>query len=227
MKKIFIIHGWTYSTDAWNEVSLLLQQKGYEVQMLKVPGLTEGSDKVWTLDEYVEWLHAQLLNESDVTLVGHSNGGRIAIAHVSKYPGKISKLILIDAAGIVHNEPLLRFKRSFFKIIATVGRPLRNVPVIRKIFYKAIGGSDYGRAPENMRKTMAGLITIDLREKCKNIQIPVLIIWGKLDTHTPVSDAYLMHKGIQNSKLVVIDDARHSPHKTHPERVVDEIVTWV
>ena len=55
-----------------------------------------------TLEEYVEWLRSKLADERDVVLIGHSNGGRIAIAFADRYPEKISKLILIDSAGIVH-----------------------------------------------------------------------------------------------------------------------------
>ncbi len=195
--------------------------------MLTLPGLTEASDKVWTLDEYVEWLNEKLAGEHDVTFVGHSNGGRIGIAYAAKYHEKIKHLILEDSAGIVHNELPLRLKRTIFGTIAKVGKPLAIIPGVRKVFYKAIGARDYERAPEHMRKTMSNLITIDLRDQFKNITAPTLIIWGRQDTSTPLSDAFIMHNAMKDSKLVILDDAKHSPHKTHPERVADEIGLWL
>ncbi len=227
LKKIHIIHGWTYTLNGWDACQALLREKGFEPVMLRVPGLTEPSEKVWTLPEYVAWLEEKLAGEKEVILVGHSNGGRIAIAALAKSPALIEKLILIDAAGIRHAEFQLRFRQFVLGSIARLGKKLTQSPRARKIYYRIIGARDYGNAPENMRETMKNLIAIDLTEQLSEIKIPTLIIWGKQDTVTPLSDAHLMHKSIVNSKLVVIDRAHHSPHMSDPIRVVEEIKNWL
>ena len=53
--KIFILHGWTYSTEKWNPLIDLIKKNGFEVEMLNVPGLTEKIDKPWNINDYVEW----------------------------------------------------------------------------------------------------------------------------------------------------------------------------
>lgn len=226
-KKVYIIHGWTYSTDGWKECIYGLREKGIDVVTLNVPGLTKSSDEVWTLDKYVEWLSEKLQNEEKVVLIGHSNGGRISISFSEKYPEKVSKLILIDSAGIVHNELPLRIKRKLFGALAKAGKVFKKVPFLRKVFYKLIGARDYGRANPNMRETMKNLISVDLTPSLKKLNLPTLIIWGKKDEMTPLSDAYVMNKEISGSKLVLIEEAKHSPHKTHPKEVSEEISSWL
>ena len=227
MKKIHIIHGWTYTTDAWGACVAALREKGYEPVMLNVPGLTEASSEVWTLEKYVAWLKTKIENERDITLVGHSNGGRIAIAFAAKYPEMIGRLVLIDAAGIVHREFLLETKSAIFGAIAKAGRFFTASPFLRKVLYRIIGARDYERAPENMRETMKNLIAHDLTPMLVNIAAPTLIIWGEKDTATPVSDARIMHARIRSSELYTIPDAQHSPHASHPVLVSNKIADWI
>ena len=227
MKKIYIIHGWTYTTDAWGACIAALREKGCEPIMLNVPGLTKPSSEVWTLEKYVAWLKTKVESERDLALVGHSNGGRIAIAFAATYPEIVQKLILVDAAGIAHHEFLLEVKRVVFGVVAKVGRIFTTSPFLRKAFYRLIGARDYERASENMRTTMKNLIGRDLTPELEHITAPTLIIWGEKDTATPLSDAHIMHERIHGSELYTIPDAHHSPHALHPVLVANKIANWL
>ncbi len=68
MKKIFIIHGWTYALDKWDEVCRDLRAHDVEPVLLKVPGLTTPSSKIWDIDGYVEWLNGELKGEAHPTV---------------------------------------------------------------------------------------------------------------------------------------------------------------
>lgn len=227
MKKIHIIHGWTYTTDAWDACVAALREKGCEPVQLNVPGLTEASSETWTLEKYVEWLKSKTEGERDLILVGHSNGGRIALAFAAKYPGAVHRLVLIDAAGIAHHEFLLTVKRVVFGTVAKVGRRITTSPFLRKAFYRLIGVRDYKRAPENMRETMKNLIKRDLTPELMRITTPTLIIWGEKDTATPLRDAHIMHERIRNSELYTIPDAQHSPHASHSTLVASKVADWI
>lgn len=227
MNKIFIIHGWTYTTDAWDQCVQELRKSGLEAVLLNVPGLSGESSEVWTLQKYVEWLREILQSEEKSILVGHSNGGRIAIAFAARYPEKVSKLILIGSAGIVHNELPIKLKRAVFGVIAKVGKKFTSSALVRKIFYRVIGARDYERAPEHMRETMKNMIAVDLKPELSKISTPTLLIWGRGDTATPLADGHIMNREIQNSKLIVIKGAKHSPHMTHPEMVAQAIQNFI
>lgn len=225
MKKIIILHGWTYSLEKWQPFLELLRKKGIGSVMLNVPGLTSKKEKVWSIENYINWLRDIVDKEKDkVILIGHSNGGRIAINFAIKYPEKISKLILIDSAGIYHNELPLALKRVIFKTLAKfVAQALGQARLLRNLFYKIIGESDYNNASLSMKQTMINLMNSDKSLKIGNIQTPTLIIWGEEDKITPLSDGIIMNKLIKNSKLEIIENARHAPQFTHPNQVAEII----
>ncbi|OGH25004.1 MAG: hypothetical protein A3B47_02825 [Candidatus Levybacteria bacterium RIFCSPLOWO2_01_FULL_39_24] len=226
MKKIIILHGWTYSLEKWRIFLELLKKRGIEPTMLNVPGLTSKNDKVWTIESYIGWLKEIVDKEKDkVALIGHSNGGRIAINFAIKYPGKIEKLILIDSAGIYHNELPLALKRAIFKTLAKLGKSLSGSSILKNAFYKLAGENDYKDANPNMKQTMLNLINSDKSLKPGNVQIPTLIFWGKEDKITPLSDGKLMHRLIKNSKLEIIENAHHAPQFTNPKEVINIIVS--
>ena len=123
-KELYIIHGWTYSIEPWTAVVSILRSKGVIVHQLRVPGLTSESDVVWDIDRYVEWLHSELADVPEPIVLGHSNGGRIALNYLKKYPGSFRKLILLSAAGVNVSNQKISLKRRVFKIGATLLKPL-------------------------------------------------------------------------------------------------------
>jgi pimeloyl-ACP methyl ester carboxylesterase len=224
MKKIYILHGWAYTTEKWHPFLDFLKQQGIETVLLKIPGLTAPLNEVWTLDDYVDWLNKKLIHEKEkVILLGHSNGGRISLAFALKYPEKISQLILVDSAGIYHNELPLRMKRFIFGAAAKAGRALHNNDKLRKIFYTFVREQDYERANPIVRKTMRNLLKVDLRDKLYEIMIKTLIIWGEHDRITPLSDGELMSNLLPQASLHIISGARHSPQFTHAKQVSEII----
>lgn len=223
--KIFILHGWTYSLEKWRKLLDLLKKKGIESVMLNVPGLTSKDNNIWSIEDYVKWLKEVVYKENGkVILIGHSNGGRILLNFTIKYPEKVSKLILIDSAGIYHNELPLALKRVIFKTLAKTGKAFKKISFLRNILYKIIGESDYNNATENMKQTMINLLNSDKFLKPEKIKIPTLIIWGEKDKITPPSDGKTFHRLIKNSKLEIIENARHSPMFTHPKEVAGTIL---
>ncbi len=230
--KIIILHGWTYSktgTDPlqkWEPFVNSLKSKKVECELPRMPGITKDSNQVWSLEKYIDWLKKKVGNKK-VILVGHSNGGRISLAFASIYPDLVSKLILIDSAGIYHNELPLRLKRFIFRNIAKIGRKFSDSELLRKMIYKIAREGDYSNATPGQRKTMINLINTDLTNTLKRITVPTLIIWGREDSVTPLSDGTLMHKLIKNSKLKVIDGARHSPQFTHQREVAKIINEYI
>ena len=216
--KIVILHGWTYTLEKWNDFGKLLNINGYEVEFLKIPGLSEKSDEVWDLEKYANWLDLKI-GKNKVTLMGHSNGGRIALFYASLHPEKITRLIVVDSAGIYHRNFTLQLKRFIFGTVAKVGKLVTESPGIKKFLYSLAREKDYNVATPNMKKSMINLITSDLKNILPKINVNTLIIWGSEDQITPLSDAYLMKNLIKNSQLVIIKGARHSPFFTHPEKV--------
>lgn len=223
LKKIYILHGWTYSSDKWQPLTNLLKENGLNPILLKIPGLTQESDAVWNLESYVEWFKKETRDESDLILLGHSNGGRIALAFTQKYPKNVKQLILIDSAGIYHDELPIRLKRTVFNGLAKIGKKLTKSEMIKNLLYKVVRESDYKNASPQMKQTLVNLLESDKNLRLDKIEVPTTIIWGEQDKTTPLSDGKEMVQKIRNSKLYVIKGARHSPQFTHSQEVVEKI----
>lgn len=218
--KMFILHGWTYQTDTWRPLLEMLSSRGIDHEFLLIPGLTDGTNPVWTMDDYVKWLEEKTTAHDKVVLYGHSNGGRISLAFTAKHPEKVARLIVEDSSGIPPRG-LRRLKRDFFRVVSKAGHFLTRSETLRDLVYKVIRENDYRAATPEMRKTMANLMSVDLSNVLDRIHCPTLIIWGEGDTTTPLSAGKTIHAGIRGSRMVIIPGARHSPHITHPEKVAE------
>lgn len=227
MTKLFIVHGWTYTLDKWTGLCDILRKSGIEVVQLEVPGLTAQSSKAWDMDAYVEWLHQELKGEAKPIVIGHSNGGRIALNYASSYPDSLGKLILIDSAGIYHGDVVSKTKRGVFKAAAKLGKPLARVPVAKKVFYKVIGAKDYYRAPENMKQTMKNMLAADRNLDVSKVSVPVQLIWGEHDSATPIADAHKLREQLDDAPLEIIAGAGHSPFANHAQDVAEVILRAV
>lgn len=220
---LYIIHGWAYSIAPWTETVAELRSNGTEVVQLNVPGLTTDSREVYTIDDYVDWLHNELAGVEKPIVLGHSNGGRIAMHYLEKYPDAFSQLILLDAAGIEVGSQKLSLKRRLFKVAAKALKPLKYIPGVRKIVYRVLG-SDYGAAPPNMQKTLANMLASDREFDPSFITVPTAILWGADDRVTPPSMAAKLHNSIKDSSLKVMPEWQHAPYRTHPKELATEIV---
>lgn len=221
--KLYIVHGWAYSIEPWQQTVAYLKQHGVDVVQLKVPGLTAPSDEVWTIDGYVEWLKNELAAETKPVVLGHSNGGRISMHYDAMYPGHLGSLILLNSAGIEVASRKLSRKRQLLKRLAKALAPLKHIPGLKKIVYRLLG-SDYGSAPDNMKRTLANMLASDVSFDASRVTVPTAIIWGKEDTTTPLSMGRTLHKQIQNSSLTVMPNWQHAPYRTHPEQLAKEIL---
>ena len=223
--KAIILHGWTYSVEKWNHVIDLLEKEGIQVELLLIPGLTAKTDKAWMINDYIDWLKKIIdKNKEKVTLIGHSNGGRIASIFSAKYPEKVKNLVLIDSAGIYHHDFKIQFKKFVFGILAKLGKKITTSVRLKDLLYWLAQESDYQKATLEMKKTMMNLINFDLTSSLKKIKIPVFIVWGENDKITPLSDGKIIQELIKDSELYAIRSAGHSPHFTHAEEVAEQII---
>ena len=219
MKKprLYIIHGWTYTTEPWTRTIELLKKKGIDVRMLQVPGLTSPSTKVWTIEDYEKWADSMI--PQGAVALGHSNGGRILLNLCSKKPNKLKHLILLDAAGVYEEST----KRDVSRAVSKKLKFLKKIPGVEKVWHKLLGASDYDRAPDNMKETLANMLASDQLLDFSKVRVPVSILWGEDDNVTPVRQAKVMHERLPGSSLKVFSGWNHAPYILHPEELAEAI----
>jgi pimeloyl-ACP methyl ester carboxylesterase len=217
MKTIYIIHGWTYDISPWEEVAKDLRDLGVRAVLLRVPGLTEASEKVWTIEDYVRWADSEI--PDGAVALGHSNGGRILLNLANRKPRKLSKMILLDAAGVYE----FSLKRTILRVVAKVLAPFKYIPGLRRLLHKFIGASDYDRATPNMKKTLHNMIMSDKALDVVKITTSTEIIWGDQDIITPLRQGLKLEKMIKGSSLRVVKGWPHSPYLRHKKELAKVI----
>lgn len=227
MKTVYILHGWTYSTNKWKPLQTKLEKEKINAILLRIPGLTTTIDRAYTIDDYVNWLEMELPKDEKVVIAGHSNGGRLALHFAQKFPERVEHLFLIDSAGVYHDDLYSRVKRGSFRLAAKIGKKFTNSALARKILYKAARESDYQNANPVMRQTMKNLLESDKTLSLGAVHVPTTIMWGEKDTLTPLVDGLIMHARIKNSKMYTVSEAMHSPQFTHPEKIAAIIANTI
>lgn len=221
MADLYIIHGWTYTVEPWKNTLKILRDNGISVKMLNVPGLTEKSDKVYNIQDYVEWADENI--PDGAIALGHSNGGRILLNLCADNPEKLKYLILLDAAGVY--EPSVR--KKLVEKVAKIGKPLKKVPLVDKVFHRVTGSTDYSRAPENMKQTLANMLESDKDLDFSKVTTKTFILWGKKDTTTPPRQATTMYEKLPNAELKFYANWTHAPYISSPEELARALTALV
>lgn len=235
-KAVLILPGWGTTINTYMPIINFLSTYN-TVYCLDMPGFGESEEPntSWNLDDYVtfviDFIKSQNINE--LSLIGHSNGGRIIIKLMNEknLSFKVNKIILIGSAGIVHEKTL--YQNSKVKL-AKIGKNILELKPIKKIFPNLItklknnfGSEDYKNASPIMKETLVQLINYDLREFLPNINVPTLLIWGSNDTATPISDGKLMEKLIPDAGLIRVENCSHYVFLEQPGYVNKIINTFL
>ena len=221
MADLYIVHGWTYTVEPWKKTIALLRDRGISVKMLHVPGLTEKSGREFTIADYARWANREI--PDGAVALGHSNGGRILLNLCAAKPDKLKYLILLDSAGVY--EPSVR--KKVVEKVAKIGRPLKKIKVVDKVFHRVTGSTDYSRAPENMKKTLANMIKSDEALDFSKVTTKTFILWGKKDTTTPPRQATVMYEKLPNAELKFYANWTHAPYISSPEELARALATLV
>lgn len=214
---VVFLHGWGGEIASFAPVFPRLAER-FRVVALDLPGhgRTPVPPSPWGAFEHANFL-ASFLRQAQLapcTLVGHSHGGRVSIALAAREPDLVSKLVLVDSAGIVPRRGPRYYLRVYSvksarKILSLPGlRSLRD-PLLDRL-YRVIGSSDYNAAANPiMRATLVKVVNQDLRHLLPRIKAPTLLIWGNQDKDTPLADGQLMERLIPDAGLVIFEGAGH------------------
>ncbi len=215
---IVLLHGWGSNIKLFSNLIDLLSRK-YTVVAMDMPGFGESQEppSAWCVDDYVDFVIDFLkdYDNREIMFLGHSFGGRVIIKLNSRknLDFKISKVILVDSAGIM---PPKSNKKSFRTYYYKIGKAFLSTGLVQKIapealenFRKKMGSADYAAASPLMRQVLVKVVNEDLEPLIPNIKCPTLLVWGVNDTATPLSDGEKMEKLIADSGLVKLENAGH------------------
>lgn len=230
-KNIILLHGWGSSSKKLNPLNKELTKKEWKVLALKLPGFDlDPPREAWDITKYADYVKKEALKFYGVNkyfVFGHSFGGRITIRIASKGISRVLGVVLCSAAGI--SRPNFIKRLSFF-FLAKVGKILISFETIskigRKLLYRLVKEHDYERTEGIMKEVFKKIISENLREDIEKIKIPTLILWGRNDSVTPLTDANFINDQIKGSRLVVFTDDGHRLPYERAKEVAEEIEKW-
>lgn len=217
-KAVVLLHGWGSNITLFENMMKNLSSF-CKVYALDMPGFgqSEYPPQAWNVDDYVEFVikFIEKMQIKNCTLLGHSFGGRLIIKMVNKekLPFEVDKVVLVDSAGI---KPEIKNTFSIRKMVYKLSKSVFSISFVKKCFPNALdklkskfGSEDYRNAKPVMRDTLVRVVNEDLEPLLRNIKQSTLLIWGDLDTATPLSDAKKMEELIPDAGLVLIEGAGH------------------
>lgn len=219
---LLCLHGWGGSKESFTELREALRGESLRILAPDLPGFGDEPEpkSAWTVDDYADWVEEYLRKENvegPVFLLGHSHGGRVSMKLAVRETVQIGHLYLCAAAGIRHPR---HFKRIFGLLLAKTGKVFLSIPgfkhlqpAAKKLLYRLVRVHDYEKASPVMRDTLIRVTAEDFRPLLPFVHVPTDIFWGTDDGMTPVSDAYVLHRGIPGSRLHLFQGVRHRVHR--------------
>ena len=218
---LMLLHGWGCDGSIfaafekeWGQYASLL--------IVDFPGHGQSDEPsvAWGVPEFAEQINALLdqLAIGKVHVVAHSFGGRVAIWLASHHPEKIGKMVFTGAAGLRAPESKTKTKRQKqYQFLKSIVLFFARLPFMKSMTEKWMdalrqkyGSADYKLLKTDvMRQTFVKVITHDLSEWLKDIKASTLLIWGSLDTATPLWMGQKMEKEIPDAGLVVFEGRTH------------------
>jgi len=192
---------------------------------------------------------ADHLRLKNVTLIGHSLGGGVALMTAllwvevgqERESPRLKRLILIDSAGISDKPPqlieLLRWP-LFGPLMLHLANPtilvrqiLEGNYVDPRLVSPALVEA-YARSMQSPGARTALIMTArqiipehfaELVSRYRTLDAPALILWCREDRILPFSDADKFQKALPRSRVLPLDRCGHSPQEERPEATLEVI----
>jgi len=205
---VLLLHHGLGSVRAWRRQVPALAHAGYRVIAydrwgygasdarpgLDLPAFTTDLEDLQTL---LDQLKVQA-----AALVGHSDGGTIALYYASQQPGRVSCLVTVAAHIYLERkmEPAFLELRQSFEQDEIFRKGMRSVhgSKDRSVFYNWFDG--WHREE---------FLAWDMRPALRNIHCPVMIVQGEADEHASPQHAHDIASAIDGAELYLVPGARH------------------
>lgn len=227
-KPIVFIHGSGPGVTAWANWRLVIPELNNEFRLLAPDmvgfGYTQRPDKIaYGMDSWLDHLFAFLdaMELDEVSLVGNSFGGALALGAALRQPERIRKMVLMGAMGVSFPittgldsvwgyEPGLETMGKIIDLF-TYNKALVNQDLIG-MRYKASIRPGYQESFSAMfpapRQRWVDLMSF-AEESIRSIQIPTLIVHGREDMVIPMENSLRLFQLIPDARLHLFGRCGH------------------
>jgi pimeloyl-ACP methyl ester carboxylesterase len=221
---IIFVHGYPFNRTLWSEQVAALSDK-YRVITVDLRGFGESSSSgsPATMSRMAQDV-AKLMDELNIsaaTLAGLSMGGYVLLSFYKQFEDRVSALVLADTRAGADTEEGKKVRAQQAETILAEGMAGTADAMLQKLLtpetvakradiVKRVRDMMVKTKPEGAAAALMGMASReDHTDLLSQIKCPTLILVGRTDPITPVADSELMHQKINDSKLIVIENAAH------------------
>jgi esterase len=236
-RPLIILHGLFGSSDNWRGVAKQLATQAQVIRVdLRNHGQSPHSDEMsydLMADDVAELMAD--LNLQQVDVIGHSIGGKVAMALAARYPEKLRRLLVVDMAPKWYPdrhsdifEALLALDLSQFTKRSEVDVALATTIAdkgIRQFLLMNLALSD-GKL--QWRINLQGLsehYSELLQAVCEGqvIELPTLFLRGDLSNYIEQDDEVTIKQTFSNSDITIVEQAGHWIHAERPDLFLSHV----
>ena len=254
---ILLIHGIGDNSLAWAPVHSMLARRFTVIAPdLLGHGQSDKPRADYSVAAYANGMRDLLsvLDIDQVTVVGHSLGGGVAMQFAYQFPQMVERLILVGAGGVTKDVNIalrLAALPGGGEALGLLRLPLvlPTLQLAGQLLGTVIGSTGIGRDIPNALRILADLpeptasaaftrtlrAVVDWRgqvvtmlDRCYLTEsVPVQLVWGEQDAMIPVSHAHMAHAAMPGSRLEIFPDSGHFPFHHHPDRFVELVERFI
>ena len=164
-----------------------------------------------------------------IVLLGHSLGGWLAARYAAEHGETLRRLILVNNAGIMHEETVNQARAFDLRTVGDVSSLLntlwRRYPWYFRPFYPAILHDLRRRHVAEFVRSIQPRDFIN--EDLKRITVPVSVVWGRADRLFATTSVEILKQEIPAAQVTFIEDCGHVPQLERPRefiRIVREVL---
>ncbi len=177
------------------------------------------------IEGFVEWKGLD-----NLTLLGNSLGGHVALIYTLRNPSKVKRLVLTGSSGLFENGMGGSYpKRGSYEYIKerveyTFYDPrTATKELVDEVF-------DITNSAQKVIRIIAIAKSAQRNNMAKDvvrINVPTLLVWGLNDTITPPQVGHEFNKLIKGSELHFIDKCCHAPMMERPAQFNQILSNWL
>ncbi len=227
---VILIHGLGGSVDDWQNV-IPAMAKDFHVVAFDLPGFgkSDKGSQIYSPTRYARLAHYladHYFQDKPYHAVGHSMGGAVALRFAAQRPLRFQRLVLVDAAGILHPHVIAKFQAgSMIERKSGVpqtrglverwsGRILEQadrLPIsLFEIVDTALGREHVLQGgPEQI--AALELAGEDFSHAIVSVTEPTLILWGDHDLVAPLRTGKVLAANMPHARLEIISGSGHEP----------------
>ncbi len=161
-----------------------------------------------------------------VVIIGHSFGGRVAVALAAARPDLVRGLVLTGVPLLRPDTQPRKPKRSVRLARALHRRGLLSDARLEAIRRKH-GSEDYRQATGVMRDVLVTVVNESYADELRAITCPVTLVWGADDTEARLAVATRAQELLADGELVTLPGVGHNVPTRHPEVLHDAAERWL